>query len=78
VRRRSVSREDIAAFRARVPAKPLLVLVVRLIVYPRSDGLPPLVEPRTAAQKAMVSTAYAEMMATGRSRRIILDSHDGR
>jgi hypothetical protein len=78
VRRRSVSREDIAALRARVPAKRLLVLVVRTIVHPRSDGLPPIIEPHTEAQEVVVSAAYAEMMATGRSGRIILDSPDGR
>jgi hypothetical protein len=76
--RRSVSRADLEVLRNRVPAKRLLVLVIRTIVYPRSDGLPPIMEPRTEAQEALVSAAYAEMMATGRSRRIILDSRHGR
>lgn len=70
MRRKSVSRKDLAALRARVPAKPLLVLVVRTIVNPRSDGLPPVLA-RTPAQDEVVATAFAEMMAKGRSRRII-------
>lgn len=53
------------------------MLVIYTIVDPRSDDAPPIMGPRTEAQEALVSAAYAEMMATGRSRRIILDNRDG-
>jgi len=75
--RRGVSRSDLAEIRKRVPAPRIPILIIRTIVYPQPDGLPPAIAPRTAMQDAMIAAAWVAIHADGKNRRLILDSANG-
>jgi hypothetical protein len=74
VRRRGVSKTDLDEMRRRVPAQRIHVLIIRTIVDPQPDGLPPVTGPHTAMQDAMIAAAWAAIAADGKNRRLILDS----
>jgi hypothetical protein len=74
VRRRGVSKTDMDEMRRRVPAQRIPVMIIRTIVDPQPDGLPPVIGPRTAMQDAMIAAAWAAIAVDGKNRRLILDS----
>ena len=74
--RRGVSKADLAELRKRAPAPRTPILVIRTVVDPQSDGLPPVIGPRTAMHDAMIAAAWAAIRLDGKNRRLILDSAD--
>jgi hypothetical protein len=74
--RRGVSRATLDEMRRRVPQLPIPFLIIRRIVYPQPNGMPPVIGPLTAMQESMIAAAGAAIKADGKSRRLILDSVD--
>jgi hypothetical protein len=75
MRGRRVTRAEIALLRSRTPKPAIPFLVIRTIVDPRPDGLPPVIGP-PATQEAMIAAAWVAIGSDGKSRRLILDGAD--